>query len=98
MGGEKMGFIDALHGIGALGKKEGLDNYLKFPLDQEGKVIRVFLKAENFSEDILDIKGVSGIELEDLKKTPEMKRKYLYRDRVGSNVFWGFSMATAPLP
>ncbi|NLC11936.1 MAG: hypothetical protein GX767_06765, partial [Firmicutes bacterium] len=37
------------------------------------------------------IKGVSGIELEDLKRTPEMKRKYLYRDRVGSNVFWGFS-------
>lgn len=86
-----MGFIQAISDLGFLDTGEGLDAYLKLPSEREGKLIRVFLAVADPMADILVVKGVARVDLADEKLTPEMKRKYLYRDRVGSNVSWGFT-------
>lgn len=86
-----MGFIQAIRDIGSLEGDEGLDAYLKLPAEKEGKAVRVFLEVEDPEAEMLEVKGVARVDLADLKLEPEMKRKYLYRDRVGANVTWGFT-------
>jgi CRISPR-associated protein Csh1 len=86
-----MGFLDAISQMGALEKKEGIEAYLKFPLEGEGRVIRVFLDVHDPYAEVLQVLGVSKIDLADLVRKPEMVLKYLYRDRVGANTSWGFT-------
>jgi len=86
-----MGFLDAISQIGALDKKEGIEAYLKFPLEGEGRVIRVFLDVRDPYAKVLQVLGVSKVDLVDLVKKPEMFTKYLYRDKVGANTNWGFT-------
>ena len=86
-----LGFIQAIYDLGALDVGEGLDAYLKFPLEKGGRVIRVFLDLEDNNSDVLQVRGIKKVDLAELKSGVEMKRKYMYRDRVGSNVFWGFT-------
>jgi CRISPR-associated protein Csh1 len=86
-----MGFLDAISQMGALEKKEGIEAYLKFPLEGEGRVIRVFLDVHDSYAKALQVLGVSKVDLADLVRKPEMVLKYLYRDRVGANTSWGFT-------
>lgn len=86
-----MGFINAVRQMGDLEKGAGFEQHLKFPLETPGKMIRVFLDIENVMAKSLNVMGVAKIDLADLSFEPEMKLKYLWRDRVGSNVFWGFT-------
>jgi len=86
-----MGFVQAIADIGALDIQPGLDSYLKFPLEKGGKVIRIYLDIEDMQADCLKIRGISQIDVADLITSPEMKKKYLYRDKVGANVTWGFT-------
>lgn len=86
-----MGLIDAVVDMGNLEDREGLESYVKFPLEGEGRVIRVHLDVEDPTARVLDVKGVKTIDLADLIRKPEMKLKYLYRDRVGASAFWAFS-------
>ena len=55
------------------------------------KIIRVWLQVKEPGANRLDVRGVEKIDLVDYQTAPEMKLKYLYRDRVGSNTFWGFT-------
>jgi len=59
--------------------------------DDGHKIIRVWLNVEDPTADQLKVVGVEKIDLMDYKVTPEMKRRYLYRDKVGANTTWGFS-------
>jgi len=86
-----MGFLDAISQMGALEKKEGIEAYLKFPLEGEGRVIRVFLDVYDPYAKVLQVLGVSKVDLTDIVWKPEMVLKYLYRDRVGANTSWGFT-------
>ncbi|HHV56575.1 MAG TPA: hypothetical protein GXX50_02285 [Firmicutes bacterium] len=86
-----MGFVQAMCDLGSLDTGEGLDAYLKPPSERGGKLVRVFLAVDDPAADVLVIRGVTKVDLADLKSGPDMKRKYLYRDRVGSNVGWGFT-------
>lgn len=86
-----MGFLQAVGELGALKQGSGLEPYLKFPFDNEGKVIKVHLEVADLKADVLDIRGVKRIELADHQCTLEMKFKYLYREKVGANVNWSFS-------
>lgn len=94
-----MGFLSAVRDIGALAAGTGWEAYLKFPLgesnDQEpgegNKVIRVWLAMQDPGADQLDVRGVEKMDLVDYMTGPEMKQKYLYRDRVGKNISWGFT-------
>lgn len=86
-----MGFLEAIRQMGTLDAVgDRIESYLKYPLE-EGRVIRVFLDIEDPMARQLKVRGVKRIDLADIDCSPEMKRKYLYRDRVGSNVFWGFA-------
>lgn len=86
-----MGFLQAMADMGKLDAQPGLESYLKLPLEKEGKVIRVYLDIEDIDGIPLQIKGVKSVDLCDSKNDPNMKRKYLYRDKVGANVGWGFT-------
>jgi len=86
-----MGFVQAIAEIGALDIQPGLDSYLKFPLENGGKVIRIYLEMEDLQADRLEVRGISQIDVADQITSPEMKLKYLYRDRVGAMVNWGFT-------
>jgi len=87
-----MGFLEAMQQMGELSKgTDSLSSFLKFPLDQEGRVIRVHLDVKDPYGDQLKVRGVNKVDLADLTRTPEMKHKYLYRDKVGANVKWGFT-------
>jgi CRISPR-associated protein Csh1 len=86
-----MGFLDAISQMGALEKKEGIEAYLKFPLEGEGRFIRVFLDVKDPYAEVLKVLGVSKIDLADLVRKPETVLKYLYRDKVGSRANWGFT-------
>lgn len=55
------------------------------------KIIRVWLDVKDPYDTQLEVRGVKKIDLIDYKTDPGMKLKYLYRDRVGANVFWGFT-------
>ncbi|TYO92773.1 TM1802 family CRISPR-associated protein [Desulfallas thermosapovorans] len=55
------------------------------------KVIRIWLQVGNPAAGQLDVQGVEKIDLVDYQTGPEMKLKYLYRDKVGANTFWGFT-------
>jgi CRISPR-associated protein Csh1 len=90
-GGEKMGFINAVMQMGTMDEKEGIEAYLKFPLDGNGRIIRVFLDIPDLDAKTLKVCGVKKVDLADLKRTEEMKLKYLYRDRIGANINWGFT-------
>ena len=52
-----MGFLDAISQVGALEKKEGIEAYLKYPLEGEGRVIRVFLNVDNPNAEVLKVLG-----------------------------------------
>jgi len=86
-----LGFLQAVGELGALEQRSGLESYLQFPFDNEGKVFKVHLDVVDPLADVLDIRGVTRIELADHQRTPEMKLKYLYRKKVGANVTWAFS-------
>lgn len=86
---------------------DGIDDYLQLPIPliedetRSGKVIRVWLKVdadenfENTEAKELNVLGISKIDLVDYMAgsgdIDEKKRRYLYRDPVGSNTSWGFS-------
>jgi len=55
------------------------------------RIIRVWLDIKDISASQLDVHGVTKIDIIDYKTSPEMKRKYLYRDRVGAAAPWGFT-------
>jgi CRISPR-associated protein Csh1 len=86
-----MGFIQAVRALGALEQGQGLDPYLSFPLEKGGKMIRVALRVVDPDADSLDVQGVDWVDLADQEMTQEKKRRYLYRNRVGSNVSWAFT-------
>jgi CRISPR-associated protein Csh1 len=86
-----MGFIEAVRALGELDQGQGLDPYLSFPLEKGGKMIRVALRVADPDADSLDVQGVDEVVLADQEMTPEKKRRYLYRNRVGSNVSWAFT-------
>lgn len=86
-----MGFLQAIYDLGALDTGEGLESYLKSPLEKGGKVIRVFLAIKDLDAEILEVQAVNKVDLADHKFDPAMKLKYLYRDRVGASVNWGFT-------
>lgn len=86
-----MGFVQAIADIGELDRQAGLESYLKYPLEKGGKVIRIYLDVEDLNADCLKINGIKGIDLSDQITGSDMKLKYLYRDRVGANVTWGFT-------
>lgn len=86
-----MGFIDAITSLGELSKDEGLEPYLSYPLEKGGKLILVFLQVADPEVVPLNIQGVARVELADARLDPEMKLKYLYRNRVGSAASWAFS-------
>lgn len=82
-------------------RSDELDNYLQLPLpmiqDEEraGKVIRIWLDVDDPAHAPLDVKEIYKIDLVDYMPgalpEEEQKRRYLYRDPVGSNVNWSFS-------
>ncbi len=86
-----MGFLQAIEQLGSMERGGGLDPYLKFPFDKEGKIFKIYLNVADPSADVLDIQGIKKIELSDHKNATEMKLKYLYREKAGANVTWGFS-------
>lgn len=86
-----MGFLSAIRSLGALNQEEGLESYLSFPLEKGGKVIRVALQVTDKDAEPLDVREVVWIDLAEQKMEPAMKKKYLYRNRVGSAATWGFS-------
>jgi|LFRM01.2.fsa_nt_gb CRISPR-associated protein Csh1 len=86
-----MGFVQAIADIGGLDRQAGLESYLKYPLEKGGKVIRVYLDVEDLNADCLKINGIKKIDMSDQITGPDMKMKYLYRDKVGANVNWGFT-------
>jgi CRISPR-associated protein Csh1 len=86
-----LGFIKAVSDLGSLNLGASLEPFVKFPLDREGKVLQIYLELVDATENKLDVLGVSQIGLADHKSNPEMKLKYLYRDRVGSAASWAFS-------
>lgn len=86
-----MGFIQAVKDLGALDMGTGLQPYLKFPLERGGVVMRVYMDIEDIEAYQLIIKGISRIDATEFSCGPEMKYKYLFRERVGGNVSWSFS-------
>jgi len=80
-----------------------LDNFLQLPMPliedekKRGRVIRVWLNVDDHVHDQINVLGISKIDLVDYMagnlEIEEHKRRYLYRDPVGSNVSWGFSPA-----
>ncbi|NCC97969.1 MAG: hypothetical protein EOM02_14170, partial [Synergistales bacterium] len=100
-----MGFVDAVRDLGLLASGsstgEGLDSFLQLPLpivddeDRRGKVIRVWLRASDPDGDVLELDGISRIDLVDYMSgegcLDDHKRKYLYRDPVGARTTWSFS-------
>lgn len=86
-----MGFIQAVRDLGALDKGTGLEPYLKLPLEQGGRLIRVALNIENIHAGQLDIHGIRSVDVVQQGGSQEMKKKCLYRGRVGANASWGFS-------
>ena len=92
-----MGFLQALHEVGKAemgrtGQVDDLTSHLKPPLEREGRAIRVFLDIENpFDAAGLRVRGVKRADIADVSLEPEMLRKYLYRNPVGSNVAWAFT-------
>lgn len=86
-----MGFLGAVRSLGGLHQEEGLESYLSFPLEKGGKMIRVALQVTDKDAEPLDVCGVAWIDLAEQKMESAMKKKYLYRNRVGSAATWGFS-------
>ncbi|MDN5344108.1 MAG: CRISPR-associated protein Csh1 [Clostridia bacterium] len=86
-----MGFLQAVRALGDLEEGEGLEPYLKFPLEKEGRVIRVYLDIPDTRAEVLVVRGVSRVDVAHFQSDPAMKVKYLYRDRVGSAATWGFT-------
>ena len=83
-----------------------IDSFLSLPLpyfsandrsyeEKNGRVIRVWLKVRNPFAKTLEISGVEKIDLVDFLagdgSMQEKKRKYLYKDKTGSNTPWSFS-------
>lgn len=92
-----MGFIKAVRDLGSFDRDreidqgQGLDPYLSFPIEKGGKMIRVALRVADPGAEQVDVQGVAWVDLADQEMTPEKKRRYLYRNRVGSNVSWAFA-------
>lgn len=86
-----MGFLEAVEQLGSLEQGDELEPYLKFPFDKGGKIFKVHLDVADPNADVLDIQGIKKIELADHQDSSEMKLKYLYRDKAGANITWGFS-------
>lgn len=86
-----MGFLQAVRALGDLEAEEGLDPYLKKPLEKEGRVIRVYLDILDPRAEVLIIRGVVRVDVAHFQSEPAMKRKYLFRERVGSAATWGFT-------
>lgn len=63
----------------------------KKEVDEGHKIIRIWLNIDDPEADQLNVQGVERVDLIDYKTSPDMKMKYLYRDRVGANTFWGFT-------
>ena len=63
----------------------------KAKADDGHKVIRIWLNVEDPAADQLKVTGIEKIDLVDYKVSADMKMRYLYRDRIGANVTWGFS-------
>jgi len=89
------------------GGADVIDDYLQLPMPiiedeaKRGKVIRVWMKVESDESandpetKELNVSGISRMDLVDYwagsEEDDEKKRRYLYRDPVGSNTSWGFS-------
>lgn len=99
-----MGRIET--GAGGSPEWEEIDSFLSLPLpyfsendksyeERNGRVIRVWLKARNPWADTLEIFDVEKIDLVDFLagdgSIQEKKRKYLYKDKPGSNTQLSFS-------
>ena len=86
-----MGFLQAIRALGEIDGGKDLEPYLIFPLEKEGKIIRVHLQVEDPQAATLNVLGVEKVDLADFQPEPEMKQKYLFRNRVGAAAPWGFS-------
>ena len=88
-----MGFLDAVLQMGELDNVSGVERYVKFPLDvnKEARMIQIYLDIEDLAAHMLHVRGVLRVSLVDFLRASDMKMKYLWRDRVGSNTFWGFT-------
>lgn len=86
-----LGFLHAMQQMGQSEKKEGLEAYLVRPMDQNGKEIRVWLQVEGDLQNMLDVVGVSRIDLADYSSDQALLNKYLYKKPAGSNTTWVFS-------
>jgi CRISPR-associated protein Csh1 len=74
-----MGFLQAMQQMGQSEKKEGLEPYLVRPMDQDGKEVRVWLQVKGDLQEILDVVGVSRIDLADYKANALSLKKYIYK-------------------
>ena len=86
-----MGFLQAMWALGGVEGGKGLEPFLVLPLEREGRVVRVHLKVEDPRAAPLNVLGLEKVDLGDFQPEPEMKLKYLFRNRVGSAAPWGFS-------
>ena len=89
-----MGFLQAMWALGGVEGGKGLEPFLVLPLEREGRVVRVHLKVEDPRAAPLNVLGLEKVDLGDFQPEPEMKLKYLFRNRVGSAAPWGFSPKT----
>jgi len=96
------------------GGADVIDDYLQLPMPliedeaKRGKVIRVWMKVESDESandpetKELNVSGISRMDLVDYwagsEEDDEKKRRYLYRDPVGSNTSWGFPRSTNLAP
>lgn len=87
-----MGFLSAVKDMSRMEEKSGIEQQLKFPMEtKSGGIIRVFLDVDDINAEKLSINGVKKVDVIDYLTHPEMRVKYLWRERIGSGAFWGFS-------
>ncbi|KUK52680.1 MAG: CRISPR-associated protein [Desulfotomaculum sp. 46_296] len=60
-------------------------------INEGHKIMRIWLTIDNLQANQLKIQDVKKIDLIDYKTNPDMKTKYLYKDRIGTNTSWGFT-------
>lgn len=86
-----MAILDAFRDLGSIEEKTGLEAHLKLPMNQKGQAIRVFLKVKDTQAEPLEVVDVEHVDLVQYLPDVKMLKDYIYHDRAGSNVSWGYS-------
>ena len=84
-----MGFLQAMWALGGVEGGKGLSLFLSYPWKGRGElsgfILRLRIPCCPFK-----CPGVRKGRFRDFQPEPEMKLKYLFRNRVGSAAPWGF--------